>query len=133
MISSSGSRQNSEYSLCNAVTGCTACARRIVRAPASDRPKCRTFPASTSSLTAPATSSIGTCGSTRCWYSRSIHPVPSRRSDPSTARRMCSGRLDSPIWRPCSSNAKPNLVAMTTRSRTGASASPTSSSLRNGP
>ena len=29
-ISSSGSRQNSEYSLCSAVTGCTAWARRIV-------------------------------------------------------------------------------------------------------
>ena len=60
MISASGSRQNSEYSLCSAVTGCTAWARRMVRTPASDRPKWRTFPASTSSLTVPATSSIGT-------------------------------------------------------------------------
>ena len=32
-ISCSGSRHHSEYSLCSAVTGCTACARRIVCAP----------------------------------------------------------------------------------------------------
>ena len=43
------------------------------------------------------------------------------------------GWLDSPVWRPSASKAKPNLVAMTTWSRTGASASPTSSSLTNGP
>ena len=46
MISFSGSRQNREYSLCSAVTGCTACARRIVCTPASESPKWRTFPAS---------------------------------------------------------------------------------------
>jgi hypothetical protein len=34
---------------------------------ASDRPKCNTFPAAISSFTVPATSSIGTFGSTRCW------------------------------------------------------------------
>ena len=56
----------SEYSLCTAVRGCTACARRIVRAPASDRPKCFTLPCSINLLTVPATSSIGTLGSTRC-------------------------------------------------------------------
>ena len=39
-ISCSGSRHHSEYSLCSAVTGCTAWARRMVCAPASDRPKC---------------------------------------------------------------------------------------------
>ena len=66
-ISSSGSRHHSEYSLCRAVTGWTAWARRIVCAPASERPKCLTLPASIRSLTAPATSSIGTFGSTRCW------------------------------------------------------------------
>ena len=38
--SRSGSRVHSEYSLCTAATGCTACARRIVCAPASERPKC---------------------------------------------------------------------------------------------
>jgi hypothetical protein len=87
----------------------------------------------TSSPTVPAAPSIGTCGSTRCWYSRSIRSVPSRHSDPSTACRMCSGRLDIPVCRPSASNAKPDLVAMTTWSRTGASASPTSSSLTTGP
>ena len=49
------------------MTGWTACARRIVPAAASDMPKCFTLPASMRSLTAPATSSIGTSGSTRCW------------------------------------------------------------------
>jgi formylglycine-generating enzyme required for sulfatase activity len=63
----SGSRVHIEYSFCSALTGCTACARRTVAAPGSDRPKCFTFPAAISSLTAPATSSIGTSGSTRCW------------------------------------------------------------------
>ena len=62
----SGSRHHSEYSLCSAATGCTAWARRIVSTPASDRPKCLTLPCRISSLTAPATSSIGTFGSTRC-------------------------------------------------------------------
>ena len=65
--SSSGSRHHSEYSLWSAVTGWTACARRIVCTPASDRPKCFTLPSWISSFTAPATSSIGTFGSTRCW------------------------------------------------------------------
>jgi hypothetical protein len=65
--SSSGRRHHSEYSLWTAVTGWTAWARRIVPAAASDMPKCFTLPASMSSLTAPATSSMGTCGSTRCW------------------------------------------------------------------
>ena len=40
--------------------GLKRCARRIVPAAASDMPKCFTLPASMSSLTAPATSSIGT-------------------------------------------------------------------------
>ena len=66
-IASSGSRHQSEYSLCSAVTGWTAWARRIVCTPASERPKCRTLPSAISSLTVPATSSIGTFGSTRCW------------------------------------------------------------------
>ena len=65
--SRSGSRCQREYSLCTAATGCTAWARRIVLAPASERPKCLTLPSAMRSLTAPATSSIGTFGSTRCW------------------------------------------------------------------
>jgi len=58
---------NREYSLCSAVTGWTPCARRMVSTPASDIPKWWTLPAWMSSLTVPATSSIGTDVSTRCW------------------------------------------------------------------
>ena len=65
--SCSGARNHSEYSLCSAVTGWTACARRMVRGDPSDRPKWPTLPSAISSRTAPATSSIGTSGSTRCW------------------------------------------------------------------
>ena len=43
------------------------------------------------------------------------------------------GRLFTPIGSPSGPNLKPNLVAITTWSRTGASASPTSSSFVNGP
>jgi hypothetical protein len=47
---------------------------------------------------------------------------------------MCSGRLFTPRCLPVAgSMSKPNLVAITTRSRKGARASPTSSSLMNGP
>src|SRR6266849_6540353 len=46
---------------------------------------------------------------------------------------MCSGRLSSPICSPLAPYLNPNLVAITTRSRIGASASPTSSSFVNGP
>ena len=42
--SASGSRHHSEYSLWSAATGWTAWARRIVCAPASERPKCLTLP-----------------------------------------------------------------------------------------
>jgi hypothetical protein len=45
-----GSRQQSEYSLCRAVTGCTALALRMLAAPASDNPKCLTFPSAISSF-----------------------------------------------------------------------------------
>ena len=66
-ISSSRSRVKSEYSVCSAVIGCVAWARRIVSADASDSPRWRTLPASTSSAMAPTVSSIGTDLSTRCW------------------------------------------------------------------
>src|SRR5207245_9810002 len=61
--------------------------------------------------------------------------VLSRLSEPSATSLMCSGRLLRAVHLPPSSGlgAKPNLVAMTTRSRNGASASPTSSSLVKGP
>lgn len=55
-----------EYSVCRTETGCTAYALRIVSGPASLRPKYFTQPASISSFTVPATSSMGTSGSTRC-------------------------------------------------------------------
>ena len=42
--SGSGSRVHSEYSLWMAATGCTAWARRMVCAPASERPKCLYLP-----------------------------------------------------------------------------------------
>ena len=67
MISASGSRANTEYSVCSAVIGWTACARRIVSGAASLSPRWRTFPALTSSDIAPTVSSISTSGSTRCW------------------------------------------------------------------
>ncbi len=65
--SSSGSRHQKEYSLCSAVTGCTACARRIVFTPCFGEAKVLNLAFWMSSLTVPATSSIGTSGSTRCW------------------------------------------------------------------
>ena len=35
-------REISEYSICRSLIGCTACARRTVADPASDRPMCLT-------------------------------------------------------------------------------------------
>jgi hypothetical protein len=49
-------------------------------------------------------------------------------SEASATARMFSGRLSTPVIAPFS-NLKPNLVAMITSSRIGASASPTSFSL----
>ena len=46
-ISSSGSRLHSEYSVCSALIGWTAWARRIVSGAASESPRKRTLPAST--------------------------------------------------------------------------------------
>lgn len=62
----SGSRHHMAYSLCTAVTGSTACARRIVLALASDSPQCFTLPSRINAFTVSATSSIGTFGSGRC-------------------------------------------------------------------
>lgn len=90
-----------------------------------------TFPCAMRSRTVPATSSIGTFVSTRCWYSRSMRSVRRRRSDSSTTRRMRSGLLSSPL--PGFASAKPNLVAITTLSRIGCSASPKRSSLAPAP
>src|SRR2546426_1922603 len=54
-------------------------------------------------------------------------------SEPSATCLMCSGRLSMPICSPVGPSLNPNLVAITTCPRKGASASPTSSSLVNGP
>ena len=62
----SGLRVHSEYSVCTAAIGCTACARRKVAADTSDRPSARTLPARTRSAIAPTDSSIGTVLSQRC-------------------------------------------------------------------
>src|SRR5215218_3532937 len=59
--------------------------------------------------------------------------ISRRWSEPSTACRMCSGRLERPTCRPSWSKRNPNLVAMTTSLRKGARASPTSSSFTSGP
>ena len=61
-----------------------------------------------------------------------MRSVLSRLSDASATSLMCSGRLSRPACFPFSI-LNPNLVAITTRSRTGASASPTSSSFVYGP
>ena len=54
------------YSLWMAARGNSAWARRKVLSPISDRPQCSTLPWAFKSLMAPATSSIGTWGLTRC-------------------------------------------------------------------
>ena len=110
--SPSGRRHQSEYSLWTAVTRWTACARRIVCAPASERPKCLTLPCATRSPTAPATYSIGTSGSTRCWYSRSMVSTPRRAREASVVCLISSGRLE-PTCQP-STSTSPNFVATTT-------------------
>ncbi len=61
------SRLKTDHSDCTAVIGATAAARRIVSADASESPMWLIFPASTSSVSAPTVSSIGTDGSARCW------------------------------------------------------------------
>ena len=132
-ISSSGSRHHSEYSLCSAVTGCTACARRIVWTPASDRPKCLTLPCLDQLL--------HRAGDLLDRHLR-VDPVLVEQVDrvgPQPLQRAFDAALDrlgtavDAAAGVCRSRSKPNLVAITTWSRTGASASPTSSSLVNGP
>src|SRR5271170_4630702 len=60
-----------------------------------------------------------------------MRSVRRRLSDASATSRMRSGRLSIPVFE--SPFLNPNLVAITTLSRIGASASPTSSSFANGP
>jgi hypothetical protein len=53
MMSSSKSLVHKDYSICTAVIGCTACARLMSDADASDKPKCFTFPSCTNFFIAP--------------------------------------------------------------------------------
>ena len=71
-ISASIPRLISEYSICRAAMGCTACARLIVFGPISDRPIYLTCPAATISAIAPTVSSIGTSGSSLAGWYRSM-------------------------------------------------------------
>ena len=118
----SGPRVHSEYSFCSAVTGCTAWARRTVCAPGSDRPKCLTLPSAIRSLTVPATSSIGTFGIDAVLVEEvddldAAAASATPRRPRGCARAGCRGR---PACRSSGSMSKPNLVAITTWSRTGA-------------
>ena len=131
--SASGRRHHSEYSLCTAVTGWTAWARRIVPAAASDRPKCLTLPA--------CDELFDRAGDVldRHVGVHAVLVVQVDHVDAEAAQRAVGGLRDvlgpaiRPVWRPWSSNRNPNFVAITTWSRTGARASPTSSSLTYGP
>ena len=62
----SGLRVHSEYSVCTALMGCTAWARRKVAAETSLKPRARTLPSSTRRDIAPTESSMGTALSQRC-------------------------------------------------------------------
>jgi len=76
--------------------------------------------------TAPATSSIGTLGSTRCWYSRSITSVRRRPREASVVLRIDSGRLSSPLACPPRRRRSRTWSRSPRASRTGCSASPPS-------
>ena len=98
-----------EYSLWIAVTGCTACARRMVFALASDSPKCRTFPCSDQVLDRAGHVLDGHVRDRRGAGSRGrCGRVRRRLSESSTTFLMWSGRL----LRPPPSMSKPNLVAI---------------------
>src|SRR6202140_78144 len=60
MMRGSRLRSHREYSLCSTEMECTACARRIVFSPASDRPRKRTLPPRPSRATPPPPTATGT-------------------------------------------------------------------------
>ena len=118
----SGSRCMNEYSVCTAATACTAWARRMVRALASDSPKC---------LTLARLNQLFDCsGHVFDWHVGIYDAVlivevdvigPQAAEHSSTTRLMRAGRLSKSI---VPSIAKPNLLAIFTWSRIGARASP---------
>ena len=133
MISASGSRHHSEYSLCSAVTGWTACARRMTCTPASERPKCLTLPCLDQLLHRPGHVLDGHVRIDPVLIEQvdavGLEPLERRFRDfLDVLGAAVQARLLA-----VASMLNPNLVAITTRSRTGASASPTSSSFVNGP
>ena len=117
-ISSSGSRVHSEYSVCSAVIGCTACARRIVAGAASDSPRWRTLPArdqlghrADGVLDRHARDRRGAGSRDRCGRRRA---AAAKRRRPA---RTYSGLPLMPRNAPSAPRTLPNLVARTTSSR----------------
>ena len=120
------------------MTGWTACARRIVCTPASERPKCLTLPCLNQFL-----HRAGDIFDRHVRVNAMlIEQVDGLDLEP--LERAFDGLLD--VLRPavqarrtpcrddrCRLRSKPNLVAITTCLRNGARASPTSSSFVNGP
>ena len=135
-MSVSGRRHQSEYSLWSAATGWTAWARRMVCAPGfgeaevpdlalADQVLHRAGHVLDRNLRVDAVLVEQVDG---------VDPEPLERRFGDLrgcARAGCPGRAI--VVSPAGSGANPNLVAITTRSGTGASASPTSSSFVNGP
>ncbi len=98
--SASGSRHHSEYSLCRAVTGCTACARRMVPRPASEARSagpCRRRSAPSPRRRRPRWARPGRPGAGREVDHVDREPLQRGVDDP----RMCSGRLARPVRSPC--------------------------------
>src|SRR5665647_2129128 len=91
--SSSTSRVNNEYSVCTALSGWVACARRMVSGAASLMPRYLTFPAVTNSPSAPKVSSMGVSGSTRRLDVDVIDLYYQHRVDPETPIEETFGAL----------------------------------------
>jgi hypothetical protein len=138
MISASGLRHQSEYSLCSAVTGWTACARRMVCTPGFGEAEVLHL-ALLDQVLHRAGHVFDRHVRIDAVLIEQVDGVgPSRLSEPSADLLDVLGPavqagLPPARWLEVGIESKPNLVAITTWSRNGASASPTSSSLVNGP
>ena len=117
-----------EYSLCSALTGCTACARRMVLAPASERPKYFTLPSAISSLPCRQHPQLAYLDQRDVDTAGLLHPRSTALKNLPRLSLICSGFTGHPNHFP-SCILKPNFVAIVTLLRNGANASPTSSSL----